>query len=500
MKYYDAWENYDMNHYADIGLAIDLAADTGNLLKLNELVCAIDALLGQEGQDKAVLFYFRANAYSALRTTAPNFQEIQFDWEQPELTKEIISLREAIRSSEFAALDIVRRCQVLTNLGNALDAVGRPIDALAAWDEALQTEPKFAMALANRATGLTSYSAAFYDPGHQCVFLAEAAKGFEFALATDAIWDSEYPDSVLERLEAKHQHVRAYLAVNCDLAGFDPDQYELGDTSDARAFNRWRLQHRLFLNPLNDIGAHSIAAQDVFHLPNHTYAFEEAVIFPRYFDLLKQEYVAACTLLFEGLEGDRVYTADQTLLGFEHADYAINSVQTEKQKAAFRMAYSLLDKCAVFINDYFKLGHDPRSLSTSFRNVWYSGRGAKRVLHPNLPIKNWRLRGLYSLSLDLYENDFRETASPLAHQACDVRNAAEHRFVSVHEMLLHTDDIGACLALSASDLESQALRMLRLARSAIIGLSLAVQHQEEHLKENASDLVMPILAIPKDPR
>lgn len=489
-----------MNNYADIGLAIDLAADAGNLPKLNELVCTIDALLGQEGQKKAVLFYFRANAYSAIRTTDPAFQERQFDWEQPELTKEIISLREAVRSSEFADLDIVRQCQILTNLGNALHAVGRPIDALAAWDEALLLDPRFALAQANRASGLSGYSAAFYDLGHQCLFLAEADKGFRCALSAVATWDSEYPDSVREQLEAKHQHVLEYLAVNCDLADFDPDEYELGDTSDARAFNRWRLQHRLFLNPLNDIGAHSIAAHDVFHLPNHTYGFDEPVIFPRYFDLLKQEYVAACTLLFEGLEGDRGYAADQTLLRFEHADYAINTVQTEKQKVAFRMAYSLLDKCAVFINDYFKLGHDPNSLNTSFRNVWYKGRGGKRVLHPNLPVMNWRLRGLHSLSMDLYEEAFRETASPMAHLACVVRNAAEHRFVSVHEMLLHTDDLGACLALSASDLESQALRMLRLARSAIIGLSLAVQHQEKHLKEKASDLVMPILAIPKDPR
>jgi len=484
-----------MNNYPEIGSAVDQAADVANQSGLYDLVREIDELLDKEIAGKAILFYYRANAYSAIRTSDPAFRDRQFDWEQPSLTKEIISIREAIRASDFKYLDITRRCQILTNLGNALDAAGRPIDAIVAWDEALLLDPKFAMAQANRASGLIEYSSALYDPGHQCVFLAEADKGFQFALSTDAIWDCEYPASVRKNFVSKQQKVRAYLAENCDLAGFDPNKFELGDRSEARAFNLWRLKNRLFLNPLNDIGEHSIAARDVFHLPNHTYGFKEPVIFPRYFDLLKQEYVAACTLLFEGLEEERVYPADETLLGFEHADYGINSVRTEKQKAAFRLAYSLLDKCAVFINDYFKLGHNPNSLNTSFKNVWYKGRGDKRTLHPNLPAMNWRLRGLHSLSLDLYEESFREVASPLAHQACDVRNAAEHRFVSVHDMLFHTDEIGACLALTASDLESQALRMLQLSRSAIIGLSLAVYFQENYLKESGAELTLHIPGI-----
>ena len=55
MKYYETVEDCGMNNYADIGLAIDLAADAGNLPKLNEFVCTIDALLGHDGQNKAVM-------------------------------------------------------------------------------------------------------------------------------------------------------------------------------------------------------------------------------------------------------------------------------------------------------------------------------------------------------------------------------------------------------------------------------------------------------------
>ena len=142
-----------MQEHEQIGIEIDKAADLGDKNELGDLVCEIDALLDKQSSNNAILFYFRANALSAIRKSDPSFQESQFDWKQPELTKEIISLREAIRCSAFKDLNIVQRCQIWTNLGNAFDAVGRPIDALAAWSEALLLLPNFAMAQAGRGWG-----------------------------------------------------------------------------------------------------------------------------------------------------------------------------------------------------------------------------------------------------------------------------------------------------------------------------------------------------------
>ena len=486
-----------MNEHEEIADEVDTASAVGDRSRLSEIIAKIDKLLESEFRDDLLLNYFRANAFAGKRKSHPNFETRQFEWQQPELTQEIISLRRAAHNPEFKKLPVLRRCQILTNLGGALDTVGRPIDALAAWDQALTILPNFAMAQANRANGLAFYSGAFYDPGHRCVFLGQANRGFDAALAKDAEWDSYYPEGLRKQLQSRQGSVRKYLAANCDLSGFDPEGFSLGETDSERAFNQWRLANRLFLNPLNDVGADTVAARDVFHLPGHSYGLDDPIVFPRYFDLLKQEYVAACTLLYEGLEFDRTYPADTTLLTFEHGDYGVNCVQTEKQKAAFRMAYSLLDKCAIFINGYFKLGQNSKSLATSFRNIWYVGRGEKRKLNPKLPKQNWRLRGLFSLSMDLFEDGFRNVASPMAHQANDIRNAAEHRFLSVHELVAHTDQIGDCLPLSVQNFEQHALHMLKLARSAIMGVSLAVYHQENHLMENNGDLMVPMPAVAK---
>jgi hypothetical protein len=46
-------------------------------------------------------------------------------WEQPDLQEQILHLRRAIAHPGFEALDLLRRCQILTNLANSLNTVGR---------------------------------------------------------------------------------------------------------------------------------------------------------------------------------------------------------------------------------------------------------------------------------------------------------------------------------------------------------------------------------------
>lgn len=46
---------------------------------------------------------------------------------------------------------------------------------------------------------------------------------------------------------------------------------------------------------------------------------------------------------------------------------------------------------------------------------------------------NWAMKSLHSLSQDLYEEDFNIVAQPEARHLGKLRNAAEHRFLSIHE-------------------------------------------------------------------
>src|SRR4051812_24747331 len=158
-----------------IAFMVDHAADTqdGHLtdraLRLSEHLSARDSLGSKE---RVLLHYFRANAFENKLHEAGQAQS--WSWEIPHPESVILELREAARPEAFADVGAIRQCQILTNLGNKLSSVGRPIEALAHWDRAITLEPRFAMALGNRGQGLGSYAHALYDVGHFGLLLLSA--------------------------------------------------------------------------------------------------------------------------------------------------------------------------------------------------------------------------------------------------------------------------------------------------------------------------------------
>ena len=56
----------------------------------------------------------------------------------------------AISEPAFATIEPTVACQIRTNLGIRLKTLGRPVAANEQWLRALEIEPRFAKALANR--------------------------------------------------------------------------------------------------------------------------------------------------------------------------------------------------------------------------------------------------------------------------------------------------------------------------------------------------------------
>ena len=149
------------------------------------------------------------------------------------------------------------------------------------------------------------------------------------------------------------------------------------------------------------------------------------------------------------------------------------------------MAYSLFDKIAFFINDYFKVGLHERDVS--FRSVWYQRKPNRKSLSTIFRDRqNWPLRGLYWLSKDIFEAAFREVSEPDAEGLSDLRNHLEHKYCQVHEDLgieyshfaisRNGSDLG--FHIGRDMLEMKSLQVLKLARSALIYLSLAIHCEE----------------------
>ncbi len=106
-----------MEEHKNIAHAIDIATDENDRSELTGLIGEIDKILENENSNEPLLNYFRANAFSAKRQTTPNFFKRQFDWIQPELAQEIISLRRAVGSKRFFKSELAASVSNMDELG-----------------------------------------------------------------------------------------------------------------------------------------------------------------------------------------------------------------------------------------------------------------------------------------------------------------------------------------------------------------------------------------------
>jgi hypothetical protein len=456
---------------------------------LNEL--ANRTLTAKQG---CIVEYFRANAYSVLGQVSGS--QKSWEWEHKHHEEQILALSRAVAHPGFRELDPIRRCQILTNRANQLSSMGRFIDAIEGWDSTLRILPNFAMALLNRSYGIKSYAGLLDDDRQRAIFLLNAYDGLVAASAPGAFYDSSYPDDLAQKISDD----AAMCAAVADLERIrevqNLDAPKLGRSRADRTYRQWCLDQRLFLNPINDLGVHAAAAVDDLVLPSVTESLDErpgAYKPPPivgFFSQMKQEYVSARFLLYEGVCDTKLHFSDRGVRLFDTLDYPLYSLATERARTAFRIAYSLLDKVAFFVNHYWKLGKIADRIS--FKNVWMV-EGKTQLLDQFKSYANWPLRGLYWLSKELFDEELKQTTGTDAQELHDIRNALEHKYLQVHEgwaepfMDAPTSACGLGISINSDLMEAKALRVMKIARSALIHLSLSVGVEERNRERNRPD-------------
>ncbi len=493
-----------LNHLARL---IDLSLEFGHVDGANRAI-----QIGEQASkrslapaDAILLDYFLSNAWANKRQLEERSERDRWKWEQPEVEKQIIHLRRAIRRDGFSDLAPLRQWQILTNLGNILNTVGRFVEALEYWDQALLLAPTFGMAQGNRAYGLVHYSKSLYDDGHQPIFLRHAHVGFRSALATVENDPQGVDPWARDTFGKETAWIESVVRPEYLSQGTDMDEFPLGDSEEEIEYRRWCLRNRLFLNPLNDLGPYSVAAHDVLTTPSIVVKKGEGMHFQGFYNQLKQEFVSARYLHYEGVTSSAPHFSDKDVLLYNTLDYPAYSLAVERVKMAFRLAYSILDKVSYFLNAYLALAIPERQVS--FRSFWYSRQDRKRGLRPEFDAcENWPLRGLFWLSKDLFENtpDFRECLEPDAQELDVIRNHAEHKYLKLHDgMWSGPDDkvqaLGGrldTLAFSVyrSHFADKAMRLLKMTRASLVYLSLAVHAEERNRKRTRpkEGLVLPM--------
>ena len=288
-----------------IGDLIDASHDAGFGRGADRAIYLLDELGKRELKlrNGALSEYFRANAWSVKEEVAG--ERGSWAWEHPEREQQVLALSRAAVHPGFAELDLIRCCQILTNRANQLDTIGRFIDAIEGWDDALRIVPRFAMAQANRGYGLKHYGGLLDDDRQRAILLLHAHDGLAAAVSPGAVYDSVYPDELLQQIADTSKSYAAAANLERIREMQDLDGPPLGRSKAERAYRSWCLDRRLFLNPLNDLGAHSTAAWDDVVLPPIMESFTDrpGSFMPPpvigFFNQMKQEYASARFMLYE---------------------------------------------------------------------------------------------------------------------------------------------------------------------------------------------------------
>lgn len=475
---------------------VDMAGDRGSEPDLLHAVSLIEELreARKDTPHEPELSYFLANAWGALYAIRRTDGQSIWAWKQPEKEKALLYLRQAAQSRHFRALARGRQTQILTNTASLFSFVGRSFDAVRFYDRALIAFPGFGMALGNRAIAVATLAKAHYDQGQASLLFHRAYRDLKNS-------PKEHLDESAESGFREYlQHIEKMFPIEFLKHKAPWSDFKLGRSNAEQAYRTWALREGLFLNPMITLGI-SLAARDTLSLPSMVVPKGEGPGLLGLFTQIKQEYVSARFLAWEGLTATRRHFSDRETHLIDTLDYAAYGLALEKTKLAFRMAYSILDKSAMLLNKYFSLGIDDRKVNLN--RIWFLNGDPKKGFNPAIvDTENWPLRGLFWIARDLFEKeDFADAVEPDAQELKSIRDHLEHKYLKVHEFEIPEGTTAPCQtdqyakSISRDSLESKTITILRLACSAIMHLSLGIHSEEKRRADQQSNdgIILPII-------
>lgn len=401
--------------------------------------------------------YNLGNAYGALyharELPAGAYRALDEDFERA---------KEYYREAMAAGVALPQtRARLWTNYGILLRTVGRCIEEIEAYDEALKAVPGFAMALWHKAKGLCWYSNLVERPYKGSArqearrLLKRSLKaGLEPGRRAKAEEDLAELDRILGQPKTSaHKHT-----------------VHTAHSTVERKYIKFCVQNRLYLHPC-PVPSHEAYLDPLsVRFPTSVKGeFLELRLDP--LALIKQEYIAARFLLF-------CYRLEQPDLSFIHRGTYLPSVERGNGQIylqmlvlSFRATYAIMDKIAFFLNKFCRLGEEEDRVY--FREELFVGHA---LLRPQLAKYDGpQLAALFDLAREFSKGQplypLRDLRRKLEHRCVTVRraeNSVQEKRASVSEGVgtraTQADD------LDENDLYDDALRLLRTVRAAIFYL------------------------------
>ena len=255
-------------------------------------------------------------------------------------------------------------------------------------------------------------------------------------------------------------------------------------------FTRWVEEERLTLAPAVELVDPSLGKLDWLTLPDILEREPKLGSRPpplfAMFNMLKSDFVLARDLAWRASDENAWPKTGQFA---DTLDYAMYGPDTSALILAHRTALDLLDKVAITANYYFELGVAPNKVG--FGRLWRDPADKKTGSPLSKKVEALIRSGVHAIyGLAELAEDYDGVNGILRSQK-DLRNSGTHRFVVLHDL---RDPSRARQAheiehLHRSDFTNKALRALRVARSAIQMLTLAISQHEEILSKQTDGII-----------
>ena len=418
-----------------VGSYIDLASK----FNINEEVrFAINLLETRKNSiasenNKCLLHYFLAVAYSDVYKNTITQTDKDWDWEQELVEKELKNLRLAY---QFASPEIDDQItsNILINLSNRLDSLGRFILSFDFWNKALEHSSFLGMVAVNLANSLMYYGLNYInDKKYQVVFIQLAHQYFTNGLRKPLFPGVE--SQVKERLIAIEKNYKEIL----DYRFYKED---LIIDYENEKYSEWCTKKSLWLNPISNLNPKIDCNKDDLKFIHSNIEFVD------FFETIKRDYIFCRRQFFDSLAA------------------ADNDEAENLKKSSFKNAYSIFDKITYLLSGVLEL-EDTNSSRLSYNRIWYTklekSKGIRALL---IEKRNLMLRALYWVSKDIYLNEygFQNIIEPNAKEINTIRNYMEHKSFKFGTRF----EQGFSLQMPVEEFDANTLKLLKLVRECLI--------------------------------
>jgi hypothetical protein len=356
------------------------------------------------------------------------------------------------------------------------------MEALYAYDEALEIDSDFPMAVGNKALAMKffadisgAYREAMYIKSYQ---MLKSAINNKDLVRFSGIAAKKGFENEIRQIE-KLCEDKSVLSKNLKHPEYDSSYM----TEFEKFYIEFCSKHKLFLNfHIHEEECEASIVDPIFMPTHDNQTFYNLA---KHINQIKEDYIVARLLLAQSqFKREDINRISKRTTFVNTLDYSMFNIYIGLLKSAFKEAYNILDKISRFIKEYYKLDVGG---NIYFTTIWqYKNDKNERKIRPEIiNSKNISLYALYDIFLDFKSGYYKRIQK--------IRNASVHERLVIYDSgLTNWDNKEDKYDIGYETMLSQTIKLLQLVKSSIIYLINFVQLEEDKKKKDSTGLIAPV--------